>query len=168
MAFRARPATESDAAAIARIYNQAIEERVATFQTQPRTVEEIAATLRERGGRYPAVVVEEADRVIAWAWASPYRARAWYAGIAEFSVYVDRAERGRGAGRMAVEDLIRRCEGLGFWKLLSRIFPENQPSRALCRSLGFREVGTYRRHGKLDGAWRDTVIVERLIGGALE
>jgi phosphinothricin acetyltransferase len=60
------------------------------------------------------------------------------------------------------------CERRGFWKLISRIFPENEASRGLCRRLGFREVGIYRRHGKLDGEWRDTVIVERLLGEAAE
>jgi L-amino acid N-acyltransferase YncA len=70
-------------------------------------------------------------------------------------VYVDREERGHGAGRAAVAELIKRCEAAGFWKLTSRIFPENAGSRALCRSLGFREVGIYRRHGKLEGRWRD-------------
>ena len=58
------------------------------------------------------------------------------------------------------------CEGCGIWKLLSRVFPENEASRRLLATVGFREVGTYRRHAKLDGAWRDTVIVERLIGAA--
>lgn len=164
--LQVRAAAPSDAADIARIYNQGIEDRLATFQTEPRPVEEIAATLRERDGRYPAVVVEDGRNVVAWAWASPYRPRRWYQGIVEYSVYVERGERGRGAGRAAVAELIRRCEAAGFHKLLARIFPENDASRALCRSLGFREVGLYRRHGQLDGRWRDCLIVERLIGAA--
>jgi L-amino acid N-acyltransferase YncA len=105
-------------------------------------------------------------RVIAWAWASPYRARPWYQGIVEYSVYVEREQRGKGAGRAALTELIRRCQAAGFHKLVSRVFPENQASRALCRSLGFREVGLYQRHGNLDGQWRDCLIVELLIGEA--
>jgi phosphinothricin acetyltransferase len=65
-----------------------------------------------------------------------------------------------------MDALVRECEGHGVWKLLSRVFPENEASRRLLARVGFREVGTYRRHAKLDGEWRDTVIVERLIGEA--
>jgi phosphinothricin acetyltransferase len=65
-----------------------------------------------------------------------------------------------------MDALVTECEGRGIWKLLSRVFPQNEPSRKLLAKAGFREVGTYRRHAKLDGAWRDTVIVERLIGEA--
>ena len=165
-AITVRPARAADAAAIAAIYNQGIEERIATFETEPRAAEQIAASLREKGERYPTVVAERAGRVLAWAGVSSYRPRACYEGVAEFSVYADRAARGSGAARAALAELLRVCEQRGFWKLVSRIFPENQPSRGLCRRLGFREVGIYRRHGKLDGQWRDCVIVERLLGEA--
>ena len=87
-------------------------------------------------------------------------------GSRRVSVYVARRERGRGAGRAAMEALVREAESRGFWKLVSRIFPENEASLALCRALGFREVGIYRRHAKLDGEWRDVVIVELLLGDA--
>jgi len=89
-----------------------------------------------------------------------------YADVAEFSVYVDRANRGTGAGRAAMEALVVACEKRGLHKLVSRVYPENEPSRRLLARVGFREVGTYRRHSKLGGEWRDTVIVERLIGAA--
>ena len=163
---RARVATEEDAEAIARIYNEGIADRVATFETEPRTPGDIARGLRERGPRWPTVVVERDGGVIAWASASEYRARPCYAGVAEFSVYVARDARGTGAGRTAMEALVRECEGRGVWKLLSRVFPENEASRKLLAKVGFREVGTYRRHARLDGAWRDAIIVERLIGEA--
>jgi L-amino acid N-acyltransferase YncA len=161
-----RLARHSDAAAIAHIYNQGIEERIATFETEPRTAEQLEAILAERGDRYPTVVVECDGAVVAWAGVSSYRSRPCYAGVAEFSVYVDRSARGTGAGRAALEALFVACQERGFWKLVSRIFPENEPSRALCRKVGFREVGLYIRHGKLDGQWRDCVIVEKLLGEA--
>jgi phosphinothricin acetyltransferase len=161
-----RLAEQRNAAAIACIYNQGIEDRVATFETEPRTPAQIEAQLRERGERYPTVVVERGGQVVAWASVSSYRARPCYAGVGEFSVYVERAARGTGAGRAALQGLVEECERRGFWKLLSRVFPENAASRALCRRLGFREVGVYARHGKLDGVWRDCVIVEKLIGEA--
>jgi phosphinothricin acetyltransferase len=163
---RTRAATFADAEAIARIYNEGIADRIATFETAPRTTEDITRGLGERATRWPTVVVERDGRVIAWAAASEYRARACYSGVAEFSVYVARDARGMGAGRAAMDALLRECEGRGIWKLLSRVFPENEASRRLLAKVGFREVGTYRRHGKLDGEWRDTVIVERLIGEA--
>ena len=158
--MEARIATTADAAAIAAIYNAGIADRVATFETEPRTAADVAAW---SDGRHPIVVVAEAGQVIAFASTSTYRPRACYVGIAEFSVYVAREARGRGAGRLAMEALIAEAERAGFWKLVSRIFPENQASRALMRRLGFREVGIYERHGRLDGVWRDVVIVERLI-----
>jgi L-amino acid N-acyltransferase YncA len=163
---RARLANLEDAPAIARIYNEGIADRLATFETESRTTDDIARVLRDRGERWPTVVVEREGHVIAWASASEYRARRCYAGVAEFSVYVARDARGTGAGRAAMDALVTECEGRGIWKLLSRVFPENEPSRRLLAKVGFREVGTYRRHAKLDGAWRDTVIVERLIGEA--
>jgi phosphinothricin acetyltransferase len=161
-----RPARLEDAAAIARIYNQGIAERIATFETEPRTVEQMTAWLEEKQGRYPVIVAERGGRVLAWAGVGPYRPRACYDGIAEFSVYADREARGTGAAQAALQGLIDACEQAGFTKLVSRIFPENVRSRGLCRKVGFREVGTYIRHGKLDGQWRDTVIVERLLGQA--
>ena len=86
----------------------------------------------------------------------------------EFSVYVGRSHRGRGVGRVLLIALIDEAERLGFWKLVSRIFPENAASRGLCRAMGFREVGVYEKHGKLDGVWKDCVIVERLIPANLD
>lgn len=160
MTTTARPAVPEDAAAIAEIYNQGIRDRVATFETRLRTAEDILGWF---GDRYPVVVVEDEGQVIAFAATSPYRPRECYAGIAEFSVYVAREARGRGAGRLAMEALIAEAEKAGFWKLVSRVFPENTASLNLLKKLGFREVGTYQRHAQLDGVWRDVVIVERLI-----
>jgi phosphinothricin acetyltransferase len=160
---RARPAHLTDAAAIAGIYNQGIEDRVATFETEPRTPEQIA---RWFDADRPIVVATDADgTVIAFASTSAYRDRPCYAGIAEFSVYVRRDWRSRGAGQVALAALIDAAGAAGLWKLVSRVFPENAASRALLRRMGFREVGVYHRHGHLNGVWRDCVIVERLLGG---
>jgi L-amino acid N-acyltransferase YncA len=164
MILKARAARIDDARAIAAIYNQGIADRVATFETTPRTPEQIA---RWFDGRHPIVVVEDdTGSVVAFASTSSYRDRDCYAGVAEYSVYVAREHRGVGAGDVAMAALIDAVPRAGIWKLVSRIFPENTASRALMARMGFREVGTYRRHGKLDGAWRDCVVVERLIGEA--
>ena len=158
-----RTATAADAEAIARIYNQGIEDRIATFETEARTPADIARQLADKADRFPTVVVERDGRIVAWAGAGPYRSRPAYAGVAEHSVYVDRAARGTGAGRLALDALAEAYRGRGFWKLCSRIFPENTASIALHARAGFRVVGVYRRHGKLGDEWRDCVIVEKLL-----
>jgi L-amino acid N-acyltransferase YncA len=161
MALAARPATPADAERIAQIYNEGIEDRVGTFETRPRSTDDVRAWF---DGRHPIIAVEDGDgKIVAFASTSTYRARECYAGIAEFSVYVARAGRGRGAGTVAMRALIDAAKAAGIWKLLSRIFIENAASRRLMASMGFREVGIYEKHGKLDGEWRDVVIVERLI-----
>jgi len=157
----ARAARIEDAAAIAAIYNQGIADRIATFETEPRTPAQIE---RWFDGAHPIVVVENGGAVVAFASTSSYRSRECYAGIAEFSVYVGRNQRGTGAGRVAMTALIEAATAAGYWKLLLRVFPENVASLALMARMGFRQVGTYQRHGKLDGEWRDCVIVERLLG----
>jgi phosphinothricin acetyltransferase len=159
-----RVAAESDAERIATIYSQGIAERIATFETEPRTAADVARQLLEKGDHFPTIVVETREgRVVAFATAGAYRVRACYAGIAEHSVYVDRGWRGRGLGRIALVALCDEYANRGFWKLVSRIFPENEASLRLHEQCGFRTVGTYERHAQLDGEWRDCVIVERLL-----
>jgi L-amino acid N-acyltransferase YncA len=156
----ARAASIADCAAIARIYNQGIDARIATFETTHRTADDIAAWL---GTRHPVIVVTRNDEIVGFAAASSYRARECYAGVAEYSVYVASEAQGMGVGRLALEALVAAAEAAGFWKLLSRIFPENHASLALARKVGFREVGIYEKHAQLDGVWKDVVIVERLL-----
>ena len=159
---RIRHAEPADAARIAEIHNQGIEDRGATFETRLRSAEEVAARIDDR--RHPLLVsLDERGQVLGWAGLSRYRDRECYAGIAEFSIYLAREARGRGAGRALLEALIDAARAGGFHKLVSRIFPFNEASRALCRRCGFRDVGLYERHARLDGRWLDVVIVERLI-----
>ena len=159
--LRTRAATIADAAAIAEIYNQGIADRIATFETEARSAADIA------GWFVPPhlVVVAETGEAgpVAFAASFPYSSRACYRGIGEFSVYVRRDYRGRGAGRAVLAALIEAAAGQGMHKLTSRVFPENAASRALLKGLGFEEIGIHRRHGRLNGLWRDCVIVERLL-----
>lgn len=168
MDMLARPAQVEDSAAIATIYNQGIADRVATFETELRTPADVAALLADRLPAHPAVVVEGNGRIVGFAWTAPYSSRPCYAGIGEFSVYVDRNVRGMGAGRLALTELISECRRRGFWKLTSRVFPDNGASLGLCATVGFRKVGIHQRHARLDGVWRDVVIVERLLGEGAE
>ena len=163
--MKVRPATPNDTATISTIYNQGIEDRVATFETRFRTAEDVQAWFDDV---HPILVIEKDSEIIAFASSSAYSARECYAGIAECSVYVKRDMRGHGAGRIALEALINAAEEAGFWKLVSRVFIENKASRQLIGSLGFREVGIYEKHAKLDGIWRDVIIVERLIESNLK
>ncbi len=160
-----RSASPGDAEAMATIYNQGIEDRIATFETQQRTSADIEGWF---DNVHPIVVLEQDNEVIAFASTSVYRPRACYAGIAEFSVYVRRDHRGHGVGRIILEALLQQVEEAGFWKLVSRVFVENTASRALLRALGFREVGVYEKHAQLAGVWRDVVIVERLFQSTIE
>ena len=164
-----RPAIRDDAAAVAAIYNEGIRGRGATFETVERTPTDVlawfaAASSDEGAPAHPFLVAVDTDGSVAgWVRASTYRSRACYTGIGEFSVYVAATARGRHVGDALMAAFVPACAAAGLWKLVSRIFPENAASRALCARHGFREVGTYEKHAQLDGAWRDVVIVERLI-----
>lgn len=158
-----RPAVADDASAVMTIYNQGIAERAATFEVEPRRLEDLQQRLADVS-RYPLLVaVDPSGAVIGWAGLSGYRPRDCYAGIGEFSVYLAPDARGRGVGRLLLNALIDTARSRGYWKLLSRIFLFNAASRALCQACGFREVGIYEKHGQLEGQWLDVVIVERLI-----
>lgn len=152
-----RAATLADAAAIAAIYNEGIRGRASTFETRERTALEVEGWFGSR----PLLVAERAALVVGWAAASEYRARACYDGVGDFSVYVAARARGQAVGSALLAALLPACAAAGLWKLVSRVFPENAASRALCARHGFREVGVYRRHARLDGVFRDVVIVER-------
>jgi L-amino acid N-acyltransferase YncA len=155
------PAAPDDAAAIAEIYNAAIEERSATFETQRRSPAEVAK--RIESSALPFVVALDTNVVIGWGALAPSSDRAVYAGVAEASVYVAPAARGRMVGTRLVEALAEAGRRQGVHKLLGKIFTSNAASARLVERCGFRTVGVHRRHGKLDGQWRDVLLVERLL-----
>ncbi len=157
-----RPAQPEDATAIVGIYNQGIRARVATFQTQERTVEDVQTWFNDP--KHPLLVALLENTVVGWVHASSYRpvSSTWYTGIAEYSVYVASSAHGKGVGTALMLEFFKACETVGIWKLVSRIFPENMASLALCAKTGFREVGIYQKHSRLDGVWHDVVIVEKL------
>ena len=158
-----RAATPADAEAIVALYNQGIAERQATFETRPREPEEIRAWFEPD---LPFLVAADDHRVIGFARVSPYSDRCVYEGVGEHGVYVDARARGQGVGRRLLEELAREAERRGMYKLTSRVFTTNAASLAAHRAAGFEEIGVQRRHGKLDGEWKDCVLVERLLGDA--
>jgi L-amino acid N-acyltransferase YncA len=148
-----------DWSACAAIYRDGMRGGLATFETEVPSWEawEAAHPLR--------VVAERNGDIIGWAAAWPLSSRWAYRGVAESSVYVAREAQGEGVGRAVMEALIERSERDGVWTLQTSIFPENEASLALHRSLGFRVVGVRIGIGKRDGLWRDTVLMERRAEG---
>jgi L-amino acid N-acyltransferase YncA len=157
-----RAARAEDGPALAAIYNQGIEERQATFETRRRSPEDLAGWLD------PLLVAERDGEVAGWAGIAPYSDRDFYAGVRECTIYIERGARGSGVGARLLEELAAQAERGGYYKLIAKLFPENEASVGLFRRHGFREVGVHHRHGRLDGEWRDVVVVERLLGEALQ
>ena len=152
----------ADWPAVHEIYEQGIATRAATFETEPPTWEQFDA------GRLPdhRLVAVEDGSVVGWAAVSPTSSRECYAGVVEHSVYVAEKARGRGIGAALLEALVESVEAGGIWTIQSSIFPENEASVRLHERAGFRVVGRRERIAKLDGVWRDTVLVERRSRGA--
>jgi L-amino acid N-acyltransferase YncA len=156
-----RLAQAADLPAVVEAYNAGIQERVATLETRLRTSEELTGWLTD--GR-PFLVGECDGRVLGWARAGAYSDRCVYQGVGEHAVYVHPDGRGQGLGHQLLTELCAESERRGLYKLTSRIFTDNQASRAAHRAAGFTEVGVQRRHGQLDGEWKDCVLVEKLLG----
>ena len=156
-ALAARPARAEDAPAIAEIYNQGIEDRIATFETEPPAAADLAPWLE---ARVRMLVVPDGG----FARAGPYSDREAYAEIGEAMVYVARSARGTGVGRALLEALCAEAQAQGLHKLIAKVFPENEPSVRLMGRCGFRRVGVHLRHGRLDGEWRDVLLLERSLG----
>ena len=157
-----RPAGERDTEAIAGIYNEGIATRLATFETEPRTAADVELWLAA-GERLPTLVSEEDHAVLGWARILAYSDRPVYAGVGEVSVYVAEHARGRGLGRALLEELQERARQLDYWKLVGKLFTANAASAGMVRSCGWREVGMHHKHSRLDGEWRDVLLVERVL-----
>jgi phosphinothricin acetyltransferase len=155
-ALRIEPLREDDWPAVAAIYREGIETRLATFETEvPEWSGWDNAHLPE-----PRLVTRDGDEVVGWAALTPVSRRAVYKGVADLSVYVATAARGQGVGRALLEALCESVRTAGLWTLQAGVFPENEASLALHRSVGFRDVGIRERIGRLDGVWRDVVLLE--------
>jgi L-amino acid N-acyltransferase YncA len=152
-----RPLAGSDWIDVLRIYAEGIATRNATFETEVPSSDVLDAKWLP-GHRW----VAEVDGVVAgWAALAPVSARPCYAGVVETSVYVGDGFRGRGVGRALVARQIEAADAAGLWTITTAIFPENVASIALHHAFGFRTVGVRERIARLDGVWRDTVVIER-------
>jgi phosphinothricin acetyltransferase len=146
-----RPMDERDWPSVRRIFEEGIESGTATFETEAPEWEPWDAAHRPDC----RLVALDRNRVAGWAALTPYSARAAYAGVAEVSVYVAAACRGRGIGRALLTALVECTERAGIWTLQAGVFAQNDASLALHRSLGFRVVGVRERIGRLRGEWAD-------------
>lgn len=160
--YSVRRARADDAEAICAIYNEGIADR-ATLETEPRTPQERRSWLAARDARHAVVVVETDGVVVGWASLNVFNPRDAYRHVADVSVYVARAARGKGAGTALLERLVELGREGGFHKLVLAGFPTNAASVALYRRQGFREVGIYKEQGTLDGRWVDVLLMERLL-----
>jgi phosphinothricin acetyltransferase len=159
-----RYATPQDAPTIASIYNQGIEDRVATLETQLRSPEERAQWLAARGPRHPVLVAaDETGTVCGWASLNSFNPRPAYDHVADISVYVDRDQRGRGIGHTLLGALETRARDLAYHKLVLAAFPTNTAGLRLYQRHGFATVGIYHEQGQLDGHWVDVIIMEKLL-----
>ena len=149
--------TSADWNQVRAIYRDGIATGNATFETGAPAWEQWDAA------HFPfaRLVARRGDEVVGWAALAPVSQRSVYGGVADVSIYVSRANRGSGIGSKLLEALIEESERHGIWTLQAGIFPENAASLSLHRSCGFREVGRRERIGKMNGNWRDTILLER-------
>jgi L-amino acid N-acyltransferase YncA len=146
---------EKDWPAVRSIFREGIATGQATFETEAPSWE------AWDGAHSGGLVAEENGEVVGWAARSPSSPRAVYAGVAEESIYVSRQARGRGVGRALLEALVNDSEHAGIWTLEAGVFPENRASVSLHLGCGFRIVGVRERIGRLNGEWRDVLLLER-------
>lgn len=161
--LKIRPARADDAKEIARIYNQGVQDRIATFENSYVSPEERYLWLVARPEKYPVFVAEVKHTMMGWASLSPYSPRVCYNGIAELSIYIDRSLRGHGLGQELMKSMQSAARERGYYKLVGRVMEANQPGRKLCEVTGWREVGVHKKHAKLGNDWHDLVLVEYLI-----
>ncbi len=155
-----RDVTSADAAAIAEIYNHAVLTTTASFDLEPKTVDDRRLWLEARSPVHPVIVAEIDGTIAGWGALSPYSERPAYAATAELSIYVHSAYRGLGVGRTLTRALIERGRLAALHVLLARICTENEASIAMVRSLGFTEAGTMHAVGRKFGRWLDVVTWE--------
>ncbi len=166
-----REATEADVPAIITIRNQGVEDRNATLDTEPYTLEEGRDWFATRDARHPVLVAVDPARadpaapgaVVGWASLNVFNPRHGYRLVAELSVYVEREYRARGVGSRLLEALLERARMLGYHKVVLTAMAHNAAARTLYARFGFRAVGTFKEQGFVDGRWIDTVIMEKIL-----
>ncbi|MEK4327115.1 arsinothricin resistance N-acetyltransferase ArsN1 family A [Paenibacillus sp. FSL R7-0297] len=158
-----RQATSKDTESILRIYNQGIEDRIATLETETKDSSYMKAWFNDHQGRFSVVVAELEGEVIGWASLNPYSHRCAYHGVADLSVYIDRSFRGQGVGSFLLESLHKIAKENSFYKIVLFTFPFNQSGQGLYKKTGYRQVGVFEKQGILNGEFIDVMIMEKLL-----
>lgn len=159
-----RTANVYDIPQITRIYNEGIEDRIATLETGLRSEKDMVEWLSSRDERHIVVVIEnELGITVGWASLNIFNSRCCYSGVADISIYIQRDMRGKGFGKKLLEYLIDMAKEKGFHKLVLSTFDYNEAGKRLYKSKGFREVGTYMNQGKLDDKFVNVTIMEKLL-----
>lgn len=158
-----RQATPADIGTILRIYNQGIEDRIATLETETKDSSYMEAWFKDHQGRFSVMVAEREGEVIGWASLNPYSHRCAYSGVADLSVYIDRSYRGQGVGSSLLESLHKVAKENSFYKMVLFTFPFNQSGQGLYQKMGYRQVGVFEKQGIMDGAFIDVMIMEKLL-----
>jgi L-amino acid N-acyltransferase YncA len=158
-----RPARAADFEEIARIYNQGIEDRIATLETGPKDPRALGEAFAQRGARYECVVAERGSKILGWASLNPYSHRCAYDAVADLSIYVERSARGTGVGTRLLEDLEQRARDRAFHKIVLFAFASNAQGLGLYRKRGFEKVGVFREQGRLDGRFIDVLAMEKIL-----
>ena len=160
--FIIRPATIDDLSTITEIYNQAIRDTVATFDTETKTAEEQRPWFETHGERYPFLVAEQNGRVVGWAALSAWSDRCAYAETAEISLYIDEAHRSRGIGHALTDAIIAAGKQAGLHSLIARIAGENEDSIRMAESFGFVTIGVMKEVGHKFGRRLDVVLMQKM------
>ena len=165
MSLELREAQLGDAEAIAAIHDEWVLAGNATLRTEPRPLEEVREIL---GDGQMFLVALDGGEVVGWASAGPYEeSNPYYSNVREAAVYVASSARGRGAGRALLDGLAERALAAGVFKLVAKVFTTNEASLRLFERAGYAPVGTHIRHGRLRGEWKDVVVLEKLLGDAV-
>lgn len=160
--LKIRLAAVSDLESILNIYNQGIEDRIATLEEEQKDIEYMREWLNNHTGRFSVIVAEQDDEVIGWASLNPYSNRCAYAGVADLSIYIRRDYRGKGVGSVLLNEIEQAAIKNDFNKIVLFTFPFNNLGQGLYRKKGYREVGVFKNQGKLDGRFVDVMIMEKV------
>lgn len=162
--FFIRIASLSDIEQITEIYNQGIQDRIATLEANTKSVGEMIEWLRSRSPRHKVLVMEDEKKAIkGWASLNVFNVRECYQGVADLSIYIRREERGKGLGKQLLLALIEVAKQVGFYKMVLTTLAVNSTGHRLYYSIGFTKVGTYVRQGMLDGNWVDVHVMEKFL-----
>jgi L-amino acid N-acyltransferase YncA len=163
-----RPAREDDAAALCEIFNEAVQDRLDTFDSDPRTVDDqrLSIAAAEQDPKHPILVADVRDWIAGWAVLTPYDFRIALDDIGEVCIYVRKSFRGYGVGRQLMHALQEAAVKLGYRKLIGRILATNHDGLRMCRATGWREVGRHSAHARLGEGLHDVIVVEYLLPAA--